>query len=164
MNQAHLHVLLTHGPVAGIFFGLLILGYGLWRENRSIVQVGLALFILTGFFATGLYLTGEGAEEVVENLATVEHEAIEAHEGLAQYALIGSLLLAAASIWGLIRSAGSAPGRIAALSKGLFAAGLVVAGLISWTAYRGGRINHPEFRSSPPAQVESGEEIESEHE
>lgn len=154
MNEAHLHVLLTHGPVAGIFFGLLVLGWGIWRSNRSIVQIGMALFVFTGIFLTGLYLTGEGAEEVVEELATVEHETIEAHESLAQYTLLAGIFLALASIWALVRSAADRARSAGAVVKGVFIAGLVVAGLISWTAYRGGQINHPEFRSETQVQVE----------
>lgn len=147
MNQAHLHVLLTHGPVAGIFFGLLILGYGIWRSNRVIVRVGEAMFVLTGIFVIGLYLTGEGAEEVVENMATIEHDTIEAHESLARYTLIAGILLAVGALWALVRGPVKRAKSNDRIARGLFIAGILVAALISWTAYRGGRINHPEFRS-----------------
>lgn len=71
MNDAHLHVILSHGPVAAIIFGVVLLAFALWWRNDLLARVSLVTFVVVGFLAAGLYLTGEGAEEIVEELAGV---------------------------------------------------------------------------------------------
>lgn len=156
MDIAHVHLMLTHGPVAGIVFGTAILAYGYFWSDRRATDIGMVLFILTALLASALYLTGEGAEETVEGLAHVAHEAIEAHEEAALYSLIGSWILALVVGAGLYlrrrRPLGTGWGRA------LLLGGLLVTGLIGWTANQGGKISHPEIRSEATTSAEPGEE------
>jgi uncharacterized membrane protein len=158
MDIAHLHLMLTHGPVAGIVFGTAILTYGYFWSDRRAMDVGMVLFIVTALLASALFVTGEGAEETVEGLAHVAHEAIEAHEEAALYSLIGSWLLAVVAGAGLYlrrrRTLGAGWGRA------LLLGGVLVTGLIAWTANQGGKISHPGLRSG----IAATSEIEEEHE
>ncbi len=83
MNQAHFHLILNHLPILGILFGLIILTGGFLTKNTVVKRTALGMFVLSAIFAIPAYLTGEGAEEVVENLPGVNETLIEAHEDLA---------------------------------------------------------------------------------
>ena len=83
MNQAHLHLLLNHLPILGTLFGLLILTAGYIFKNISVKKTALGLFVLSAVMAIPAYLTGEGAEEIVENLPGVSESLMEEHEELA---------------------------------------------------------------------------------
>lgn len=93
MNQAHLHLLLNHLPILGTLFGLLILGAGFFLKNNSIKRVALGMFVFSAIAAIPAYLTGEGAEEVVESLPGVSENLMEKHEELANIFLwvVGAL-------------------------------------------------------------------------
>lgn len=153
MDIAHVHLMLTHGPVASIVFGTAILTYAYFWSDRRAMDIGMVLFIVTAFLASALFVTGEGAEEAVEGMAHVTHEAIEAHEEAALYSLIGSWILALVAGAGLYlrrrRPLGAGWGRA------LLLGGLLVTALIGWTANQGGKISHPEIRSeaSTPAEA-----------
>lgn len=152
MNEAHLHLILVHGPVAGVVFGVIILAVALWRRNDLLARVSFVTFIVVGLLALTLYFTGEAAEEIVEELAGVSHDVIEAHEEAAVWALWGSLLLAAGSVGGLL---GYRRKHMPSwVMTTVFIGSLVVSGLIGWTANLGGQINHPEIRSEQTVQVE----------
>jgi hypothetical protein len=151
MNEAHLHIILVHGPVAGILFGVVILAFALWRRNDLLARVSLVTFTVVSIVVVIVYLTGEGAEEIVEELAGVSHDVIEAHEEAAVWALWSSLVLGVVSLGGLV---GYRRTNIPAwFMTTVFGASLIVSGLIGWTANRGGQINHPEIRSEEDVAV-----------
>lgn len=152
MNEAHLHLTLVHGPVAGILFGVVLLAFALWRRNDLLARVSFVSFIVVGLLATMLYFTGEGAEEIVEGLAGVSHDVIEAHEEAAVWALWSSLGLGLVSLGGLL---GYRRRNLPSwLLTTVFVGSLVVGGVIAWTANLGGQISHPEIRSDEQAVVQ----------
>lgn len=167
MTAAHFHLALNHIPLLGILFGALLLAYGLWRGSSDVQQASLGLLAVAGLSIIAVYLTGEPAEEIVEGLAGVSHDAIEAHEALGTYALVAGLLTGFASIITLVR--GTIRGR---LNRGSVVLTLVVAlaatGLIGYTANLGGKISHPELRTEAPvsqsADGEDADESDIEHE
>jgi len=167
MSAAHLHLALNHIPLLGILFGALLLAYGLWRGASDVQKASLGLLAVAGLSTIAVYLTGEPAEEIVEGLAGVSYDAIEAHEELGTYALVAGLLTGFASIVALVL--GTIRGR---LTRGSVVLTLVVAlaatGLIGYTANLGGTISHPELRTeapvSQPADVDDPDESDFEHE
>ena len=154
MSGAHLHLLLTHVPVVGIVFGLLVLAYAWFSGKNEIARVSLGIFVLSGLAAVAVYLTGEPAEEVVEGLPGVSHALIEQHEEAAVAALIAALVLGAVSLMGLWLSRRSLPRW---LSGATLVLALVVSGIMAWTANLGGQINHPEIRSDAAIVSADGE-------
>ncbi|MGF2413625.1 MAG: hypothetical protein ACQUYJ_14940, partial [Ferruginibacter sp.] len=88
MSQVHLHLLITHLPVFGSILGAFVLGYGLWSKSSSTKMAAYFVFIISGIGAGIAYLTGEGAEEVVEEIQGVSESIIKLHEDAALYALI----------------------------------------------------------------------------
>ena len=150
MNPAHLHLVTNHIPVIGSYAALLVLAWGLARKSDEVVRVGLLGFVVVGLAAAGVQLTGEGAEEVVERLATVTHDSIEEHE---EAALFSTIVLGVAGALGLLalflshRRGG--PAR--ALTLATLVAGALGAAVVTRTAVLGGQINHPEIRQGAAA-------------
>ncbi len=146
MNQAHLHLLFNHLPILGTLFGLLILGGGFFLKNDTVKRTALGLFVLSALLAIPAYLTGEGAEEVVESLPGVTENLIEAHEEMANIflGLVGALgLFALVTFYTDFKSKKVAPMLytltfVAALGTMLFA---------QRVGSSGGEIRHTEIRS-----------------
>ncbi len=83
MNQAHLHLIFNHLPIIGTLIGLLTLLAGFILKSSPVKRTALGIFIFAALTAIPSMLTGEGAEEVVENLQGVSENFIEKHEELA---------------------------------------------------------------------------------
>lgn len=157
MNAAHIHLLLNHVPVLGAVFGLLVLGYGYARGSRDVMKAGLGLLVIVGITGGLVYLTGEPAEELVEDLAGVSEAVLERHEAAALWATIGAGLVGLVALVGLVRwRAAEFPRRYAGAVLSLT---LGLTGLMGWTANLGGQVRHAEIRSgsSVSAQVEASE-------
>jgi len=158
MNSAHWHLLLNHLPVLGIPFGLGLLLASLRRQTPTLQRAGLTVMILASAVAALVYLTGEPAEEALEQLAIRPTAAIERHEDAAAIALVlaGVLgVLAAGALWRFRRGA---------LGRGavfvLLLLGTAVSGTFAWVANLGGQIRHPEIRSASTLTAEEKSEDE----
>jgi hypothetical protein len=67
MSDAHIHLVITHLPIFGSILGALVLGYGFLSKSDSTKIASYFLFIISAIGAGIAYITGEGAEEAVEN-------------------------------------------------------------------------------------------------
>lgn len=152
MNAAYIHLSLNHVPVLGTIFGLLLLAVGVVRRNQTLLRAGWVTLVVVALAAVPVYLTGEGAEEIVHHEPGVNDAAIEAHEEIALVAFIGMEVLGLLALVALVLSRRpSAPRWLGPASLVL---ALVVAGLMGVTAERGGHIHHPEIEggASPAGQ------------
>ncbi len=151
MNPTHLHLLLNHSPVLGTIFGLSLLLLGLAQKSAAVKQAALGTFVVVALLSVPVYLTGEPAEAGVKGLPGVSDQLMEQHEQAATVAFIGVLVLGVTALVGLslFRRGKLVP---AWLSSALLAAGLIVSGLMAWTANLGGQIRHSEIRgqATPP--------------
>lgn len=149
LNAAHVHLVLNHIPILCFGFGLLLLAWGRWRRSDEVRRAGLALFVLAGLVSIGVFFAGEGAEDVVEGLAGVSHDLIEAHEETGALAMIASVTV------GLFAGFALIPYREAALPRWVKVAStlgaLVAFAVLTYAAFQGGQIRHDELRSE--AQV-----------
>ena len=143
MTAAHFHLAFNHVPVVLVPVAVVMLAYAMASRSADLTKGALALLIVSTLFGAGAFLTGEPAEEAVEQLAGISTEAIEAHEELAPVAAAATALAGVFALVVLLKwPSGGAPAwtMIATLVIA------VVAGLLlAWTAYLGGRINHPEL-------------------
>jgi len=157
MNQAHLHLLLNHLPILGTLFGLLILAGGFFLKNDTLKRTALGLFVLSGILAIPAYLTGEGAEEVVESLPGVTENLIEAHEDMANIFLwmVGALgVLSLATFFADFKSKKVAPMLYALTFVAAFGS-MVYAQRVGTS---GGEIRHTEIRNgATTAATENGQ-------
>lgn len=145
MSVVHLHLLLNHVPVIGMFFVAFILGVAIWRGNDGMAKLALATLAGIGAIAAVVYFTGEPAEEAVEHLAGVGESMIHEHEEAAEIAFIGSslagLFAVALLLWSRTRPLARSLWTITLLGV------LAVAGLMARTASLGGQIRHTEISS-----------------
>jgi uncharacterized membrane protein len=89
MNGAHFHIIINHFPIIGGIFGLLILIGGILLKNNSVKNTAYSLFIFAAIFGFLAMYSGEGAEEIVEDMPSVGSQIIHEHEELAeQFALV----------------------------------------------------------------------------
>jgi len=161
MSGLHLHLVLAHLPVIGVILGTLLLLIGMFRKSRSLQQTGLALLVVSGLAAAGTYLTGEGAEEMVENRLSGAETLVEHHE---EAALIGLVLLGVTAVVATLTLILGWTGRplSGALVTVTILLGLASSGTFAWVANLGGQIGHPEIRSGG-VSIRSGEGEDREH-
>ena len=144
MNGAQLHLAINHIPVFVTITGALVLLYGLLKKRSQVTDTGLMIIFAAGIFTIPVFLSGEAAEEVAEDLAGVSRPLIEAHEAFARIALWSMVITAAMSLSALFFR------KRASLAKGLTFTALLLSmvsfGIASYTAHSGGEIRHPEIR------------------
>ncbi|MFN8602042.1 MAG: hypothetical protein U0842_16355 [Candidatus Binatia bacterium] len=151
MNAAQLHLALTHLPVVTALLAAATLAIGAVARNAATRRFGLALLIVAGLTAIPTQMSGEGAEEVVEDRPGVSEAMIERHEDAAGVALaltvLGGALAAGTLVAGRL-------GRQRA-AQGLFALALAMSladtAALAWVAHLGGEIRHDEIRAGGPA-------------
>ena len=163
MNAAHLHLVLNHAPLFGVLFGALGLAVALLRRSDDMARLSLGLLLIGGLLAVPAKLTGEEAEEIVEEIGGISHDVIHEHEEAGETATIAAGLLGLVALGGLLgfRQRAVPRGFLAAVLLG----SLAVGGWVGYTNYLGGQIRHTEIRDGAAAdQTEGDHEREPEHE
>ena len=147
MTPIHLHLLITHLPIAGTFLGLPLLLLALLRRHDAGAAIAAALVLtLSAAGAVVAEESGEEAEHTAERLPDVAEALIEDHEERAELAvpvavLAGLLAIGAAGarVW--------RPGTLATVATGAaLAVNLASAGTMALVGQSGGRIRHTEVR------------------
>lgn len=146
MNASQIHLALTHVPVILSSIGLAILIIALIRKNDTLAKTSFYIFLAAGLFALPVYFTGEGAEEIVEELPGVSESLIGKHEQFASISLTiilicGILSLAALFLYKYLQAA-----RIVKYAVLIFALGSAIT--MAQTAHLGGQIRHTEIRTA----------------
>ena len=98
MNAAHLHLITNHFPVVGTFMAFLVLLLGWFGKKSAVQKTALILFVFVGLISIPVYVSGNGAEEIVERFPGGAEQAIAAHEESAVVTLIFIEILAVASL------------------------------------------------------------------
>ncbi len=156
MNQTHIHIIITHLPIFGSILGGLVLMYGLWSKSNDTKVAAYLLFILSALGAGIAYLTGEAAEETVENIQGVVEATIKRHEEFALFALISLIILGVTSILGLVLTLKkSRLTRTTAFV--ILVISLIGFGLVARTGYLGGQIRHTEISNGATVPMEDSE-------
>jgi len=143
MNLAHIHLLLNHFPVVGVFFAFITFLTALAKRNEEVKKTAYILFILVGIFSIPTYFTGEGAEEVIEHLPGISEHLIEEHEEFALIAFLITLSVSGIALAGIFM-----PQFKNGVTLAILIFGLVNCGVLAYTAKLGGVIHHPEIRDN----------------
>ena len=144
MNAAYLHLAINHFPVVASSLGIILLVLGLVLKRNEWIKASWAVFILAALFAIPTYLSGQKAEELIEEIPGVSGPLIETHEDMAFYALISLETLGLLSLvaWIVARKRGLVP----TLINLTLVVSIFTATLVGYTANLGGLIHHPEIR------------------
>lgn len=167
MNDAHLHLIVNHFPIIGTILGLGILITGIILKNNTVKSTAYVLFIVAAIFAAFSMGTGEGAEELVEDMPSVGKQIIHEHEEMAEKLAIVLYVLGVISIAGLFLNYK----KLASAKLVSFVALIIaIVGVFfaQQTGTTGGEVRHTEIRANsvPIAggeqNAKSGEQGESE--
>ena len=162
MNSVQMHLALTHVPVILSLVGLIILVVALLIKNPTLTTTSYVLILTAGIAAIPVFLTGEGTEEAVENLAGVSEAIIEEHEEVAKLAMISisvAALMAAGALGSRKWQFASRFFRIATLFLAIISVGFMIQ-----TAHLGGQVRHTEIRSGVALQNGDEEGVSRNHE
>jgi len=145
MNWAHVHLMINHFPVVGVFGAIALLVYSLARKSEEIKRVSFGLFVLLALITLAVFFTGQAAEDSVKKLPNVTEAYIGRHEEMADLSLVLMETLGLAALAGLLflRSSGSIPKWIVVI---VLLLSLVTAAVVGFTANLGGQIRHTEIR------------------
>lgn len=147
MNEAHLHMVVNHFPIIGTIFGLGVLVTGIFLKNNVVKNVAYVLFIVAAIFGAVSMATGEGAEEIAENLPSVTEQFIHEHEEMAEKLAIVLYALGLVSLIGLYLNIKN---HAKANLVSYLAAVITIAGVFigKQTGTTGGEIRHTEIRAN----------------
>jgi uncharacterized membrane protein len=147
MNEAHYHLVINHFPIVGTIFGLGILLAGLVLKRSYLKNTAYVLFCIAAITGILSMNTGEGAEEMVENLSGVGHKIIHEHEEIAEKLALVLNVLGLLSLVGLYLE--TKKNRFANLISYLALALAILAVFIGKeVGTSGGEIRHTEIRST----------------
>lgn len=159
MNDAHLHMVVNHFPILGTIFGLGILIVGLLLKNKSVQHTAYVLFAIAAVFGLLSMNTGEGAEELVEDLPNVGKKIIHEHEEIAEKFVILLYLTGAVALLSLLMSVRNhAKAKFFAYATLILAIGTAVLSINVGTS--GGEIRHTEIRENVSVNGVSTQENE----
>ena len=147
MNDAHLHMVVNHFPIIGTIFGLGILITGIVMKNTVIKNVAYVLFVIAAIFGLVSMSTGEGAEEIAENLPSVTDQIIHEHEEMAEKLALVLYVLGGVSLVGLFMNVKN-HAKASLVSYLAFLIALVAVFLGKQTGTTGGEVRHTEIREN----------------
>lgn len=163
MNQAHIHLLFNHFPIIGSIIAVLVLLSGIILKNQTVRYVAYGLFVFALLTTVPAFLSGEGAEEIVEAYPGVSHDIIHEHEEGAEAALW--LMVISGVLAGIVFYLEYSANLLASKVRiALLAIALVNVLFMARAGNSGGKIRHPELSGTViSAQPDSaGEKHEAE--
>ncbi len=158
MNDAHLHLVVNHFPIIGAILGLGILITGIILRNDSVKNTAYVLFIVAAIFAAFSMGTGEGAEEMVEDMPSVGKQIIHEHEEMAEKLAIILYFLAVISLVGIYTNLKN-KAKANLVSYLAVTIGAVAVFLAQQTGTTGGEVRHTEIRPNAVQAAETEQNV-----
>ena len=160
MNGAHWHLVVNHLPIIFPLVGVIIMITALISKSEAVKRTAYMIFVLGALATLAAMTTGEGAEEVVENINGMTENYLESHEEAAETFAILSYILGGISLLGLWASFKQKSfSSIISIATLIFA--FVVLFFAKQTGTTGGEIRHTEIRSGnniPASENKNAEE------
>lgn len=147
MNGAQIHLLINHIPIVGLFFGVILLIFGLMQKQAVLQKAAMLTFVLMALLVVPVNQSGEAAEEVLESMEISQerHSYIHEHEESAGFAMWFLLGLGVVSLVALTTEKNKSLS--GALKWVLLIGSILVFLLVARVGHLGGEISHPEIRS-----------------
>lgn len=153
MDELQIHLFFNHAPIIGVMVATLVVIIGIVTKQVAVRTTGLALYVIFALTIIPTYVSGEGAEERVENIAGINDTSIELHEDMAIVSLWATLVaavLAGASYLAQMRTHRAAR----ALTVAFVVVALAANVHVGLTAHEGGKIRRPDLGSTATATGE----------
>ncbi len=146
MNGAHWHLVVNHLPIIFPIVGVIVMVTGLISKSQAVKRTAFFIFILGALASIAAMTTGEGAEEIVENISGTTESYIQTHEETAEIFALLSYILGGISLIGLWASLKQKTfTNIVAIATLVFT--FIVLFFGKQTGTSGGAIRHTEIRS-----------------
>lgn len=146
MNDAHFHLVVNHLPIIFPLVGVIILITGLIAKSEAVKRTAYLVFSIGAISAIAAMTSGEGAEEVVENINGISESFIEKHEDAAKLFALLSYVLGGLSLIGLWASFRQKTFS-SIVSIAVLGMAIIVLVFAKQTGTTGGEIRHDEIRS-----------------
>jgi len=146
MSIVHLHLLLNHFPVIGAIVGALLLAIALLRRSSELAKLSLGFLAIIGAASIAVFLTGEPAQEALEQLPGFSERLVDRHEDAALVATIVTGTIGALALAAVILYRRRAVPRWVSMLVLVCAVGS--SAVMAYTAYLGGQIRHTELRAT----------------
>jgi uncharacterized membrane protein len=159
MNAAHWHLTVNHLPLIFPIVGALVLTVGFIIKSDAVKRTSFLIFIIGALASIAAMSTGEGAEEVIEQLGINSKNYIETHEEIAETFSILSYVLGAVSLFGMwvnIKRLSFSN----TLNWAILAFSIAVIMVGKETGTTGGEIRHTEIRTSENSPSPNPQNIE----
>lgn len=153
MNLSHLHLLINHLPIIGSMLGGLVLAFAIWEKSNRTKVAAYGVLIISSIGAVIAYLTGEAAEELVENIPGVLKNTIEQHEDAAMVSLIVLIVLGISSVVGIYLTYKNSKYIKRVANVTLFLS-ILSFGFVARAGYIGGQIRHTELTTVGPINAQ----------
>lgn len=160
MNDAHFHLVVNHLPIIFPLVGVIILITGLIAKSEAVKRTAYMVFSLGAVTTIAAMTSGEGAEEVVENINGISESFIEKHEEAAELFALLSYVLGGLSLIGLWASFRQKTFS-SIVSIAVLGMAFIVLVFAKQTGTTGGEIRHDEIRggtTTTQAPVESDDD------
>jgi uncharacterized membrane protein len=151
MSWGYLHMIINHFPIVGTIIGCMLVIAGIVFKNTGVKISGLGTIVFAALMSVIAYLTGDSAENAVQNLPEIAESLINRHEDIAtisMYLMIPAGLLASLTIYSIWKKEKS----IAFLLVITLVFSLISSAAMVFTGHTGGQIRHTEFRSGASEQ------------
>ncbi|MDP9201252.1 MAG: hypothetical protein M3P26_04890 [Gemmatimonadota bacterium] len=155
MSWPYAHLLINHFPVVLSVSALGLTILALLLKRRGLWLTAMGALTVAGAFVYPVHLTGDKADQALNDPWYIHPGAIEAHDkaaGIAMWVILIAGAFAAYSWWrSLKRPAELMPGWMRA---GIVVGALAAVGAVTYTAYLGGKIIHEspvlQLKQPPP--------------
>jgi uncharacterized membrane protein len=149
LSPTHIHLLLNHFPTIGFIIGLAIYFVSLFGgTHHHLKQASLVILVGIALISIPTYVTGNAAQQAIQDTEGVSAVLMDMHEGAALFALLLIELtgmFAWLALWQLRRFAHVSRWTSAVV----LVLGLVAFATVARAASLGGEIRHTEIRVTP---------------
>lgn len=152
MNSAQIHLFFSHFPIVGLAFAILLTLYAFFNKSRELERLSLWFYLVLGIFALVAYLSGDGAEKIMETYPGITEDIIEPHENIALFFFIGLMITAGIAMTGLYMTK-TKENLLKRFSLILLIAGILLGILAGFTGSTGGAIRHTEIKQGSYMKV-----------
>ena len=152
MNGAHWHLVLNHLPIIIPMIGLFVMIGGLLFKSEVLKRAAYSIFMFGAIAAFAAFSTGEGAEEVVEEIQGIDEHYIKVHEEAAEIFTILLYVLGGVSLIGLWAN-WKEKSFSKIISFATIAFTIVVLFYAKQTGTTGGEIRHTEIREKSSTSI-----------
>ena len=155
LSPTHIHLLLNHGPTIGFGIAMGLFIGALVSRSDDLKKAALTVLVVVALLTLPTYVTGNAAQESIQNLPGVSKTLIETHEGAALAAFIFMEITGAVAwlaLWQFHRRS-----RITTRTLGtVLVLAVVTMGLVARAANVGGEIRHTEIQLAAESTTAEG--------